>query len=135
MPKKIDRRARKKLIARRMWRAREAELRGEGWYHAFGGEVPDMAVDAEGVSGPAWQSAVFGPSAFPADSVGPEPGATETIREKVFPGHKGAPLHYLGSWTHYPSVDEVDAVTPPEYRASEGARTEPIPAPGESTDA
>jgi hypothetical protein len=99
----------------------------EGWWHAFGGEVPDMATDEKGNLGPAWQSAVFGPSAFGPDSPGPEPGACEPIREKTFPGHNGAPLTYLGSWMHYPSVEDIDAVTPEQYRASEGARTEPIP--------
>lgn len=131
MPKKRDRAHRKRVLVRQLWARREAELREKtaGWYHAFGGEVPDMATDEQGVSGPAWQSLVMGPSAFDADSTGPNPQDAEPIREKTIPGMKDAPLRWLGTWTHYPSVDELDDVTPEQYRASSGARTEPLGEP------
>lgn len=135
MPKKKrDRRTRKRLLGK-VWQERRG-MQGfrpplvghDGWWHLFGGEVPDMATDDNGDTGPAWGQLVLGPSAFGPDSPGPD-GADDAgtpIRDKVIPGHNGAPMTWRGSWTHYPSTAEVDEVTPPEYRTSWGARTVPI---------
>lgn len=133
MPKKIDRRARKKLLIRKAWREREAAMRAEGtaWWHLFGGEVADAATREDGRTVAAWAVWVLGPSAFGADDPSPMPGEEGvTIREHVIDGPNGSKLTYRGSWDHVPSVAEVDEVTPEQYRASEGATTAPIQVEG-----
>ena len=132
MPKKKDREARKRLLLRRAWMKREAELRdGGAWWHLFGGEVEGAAQAEDGSTGPAWACWVLGPSAFGPTDPSPMPDDDVTIAEAVIDGPEGSKLTYRGSWRHVPSVAEVDEVTPEQYRASEGAKTVPITAEGE----
>lgn len=130
MPKHKDRKHRKRVLVRALWAKREAEMRGGGvaWWHLFGGEVEGAAQDADGNPGSAWAVWVLGPSGFGPDDPSPMPddGPDVTIRTKEIEGPLGSTLTHRGSWQHVPSVEEVDAVTPEEYRASSGARTEPI---------
>ena len=78
------------------------------WWHVYGGEIPDLAVDEDGNLCAAWQTTVFGESTkAPKDARADVPSVH---------GYGGGVLTYLASFDHAPTVAEQDALTPPRYR-------------------
>ena len=84
-----------------------ADEHEQQWWHVFGGEIPDMAVDADGNPSPAWGALTVGPAGR---------GADDEVREMTFPMSAGGEAHYLATFDHEPTEAEKDALAPEKYR-------------------
>jgi hypothetical protein len=75
------------------------------WWHVYGGEIPDLAVDEHGVPGPSWGMVILGESTqAPEDLPDDFAVSVSPILQR---------MDYLDSFDH--SDDERDALTPTEY--------------------
>ena len=82
-------------------------MTGRLWWHVYGGEIPDLSVADDGSLAPGWALVKMSESSVSPDDLAAKLPAVST-------GFGDVP--YLASFDHDPTPDEIEALTPEEYR-------------------
>jgi hypothetical protein len=77
------------------------------WWHVYGGEISDLAVDEHGAPGPSWGLLILGESTTTPEDL---PDGFLQSFSSLFQH-----MDYLDSFDHDLSDDEKIALTPTEY--------------------